>query len=103
MEYSKTMHQSQKQEMQQNTMYLAHKGEIQQNIASIAQGRNATKIQCFYRWRVKYSETMHQSHKDEMQQNKMYLPHEGEIQQNVASIAQGRNTTKIECIYHTRV
>ena len=43
---------------------------------------------------MKYSKTFHQSHGEEMQQSKMHVEQKGEIQQNVASIAQGRNATK---------
>ena len=100
-------------------MYVPHTGEIQQNVVSIAQARNATehivftaevwhtatrcinramkkcnKAQYIYRTRVKYSKMVHQWHKEEMQQVTMYLPHKGEIQQNIASIAEGRNATK---------
>ena len=94
MKYNKTLHQSHKNEMLQNTIYLQHKGEIQQNITSIAQGSNATEKQCIYRTRVKYNKTLLQSHKKEMQQNTMYLTNKGEIRQNVASIEQQRNATK---------
>ena len=78
----------------QNTMYLPHKGEIQQNVASIARGRNATKTQCIDHTRVKNRKTMHQSQKEEMQQRTMYISHKGEVPQNIARIAQGRNTIK---------
>ena len=37
---------------------------------------------------------MRQSQREEMHQNTMYLPHKGKIQQNDASIAQGKNALK---------
>ena len=60
-------------------MYLPHKDEIQQNDASIAQEREALKHNVFTAQGWNTANTLHQSHREEMQQNTMYLPHKGEV------------------------
>ena len=59
------------------------------NVALIVEGRNASKHNVFNAQGWNTAKTMHQSHKEEMHQNTMYLPHKGEIQLNDAWIAQG--------------
>ena len=75
-------------------MYLPHDKEIHQNDESIAEEINARKKPCIYHTRVKYRKTKHQSYKDEMHEFTMYVPQKGEIQQNDASNARGRNASK---------
>ena len=65
--------------------------------------KKCIKEQCIYHTRVKYSKTMHQSQKEEMHQNKNYLPHKVETHQKWCINRIRKKCIKTQCIYYTRV